>query len=144
MVGAGFMLFAGALVGASESLPFTVGLVVSPLPTAVLAHLVLAFPDGRLHSSVERLLVGAAYLNATVVQVVMLMFMGLEQVGGCPCPSNRLFVRDDMAVHSALMNVEQLAGVGIAVGVAVLLIERWRSASQALRRALTPVLSQAA
>ncbi|MDX6620314.1 MAG: hypothetical protein QOK36_2700, partial [Gaiellales bacterium] len=140
MVGAGFMLFAGALVGATRSLPFTVGLAVSPIPTAVLAHLVLAFPNGRLHSSVERLLVGAAYLNATVVQIVMLMFMGLEQVGGCPCPSNLLFVRDDMAVHSALMNVEQLAGVGIAVGVAVLLIERWRSASQALRRALAPIL----
>ena len=88
----------------------------------------------------ERLLVGAAYFNATVVQSVMLMFMGLEQVGGCPCPSNLLFVRDDMAVHSALMTVEQFAGVGIAVAVAVLLVERWRSASSSLRRALGPIL----
>ena len=99
MVGAGFALFAGTLVQANRSLPFTVGLAATRDPAAVLAHLVLAFPDGRLHSIWERLIVGAAYLNAVVVQIVMLMFMGIEQVGGCPCPHNLLFVRDDMNVH---------------------------------------------
>ena len=110
MVGAGFVLFAGTLVQANRSLPFTVGLAVSAIPAAVLAHLVLAFPDGRLHSGWERIIVGAAYLNAIVVQIVMLMFMGLEQVGGCPCPHNLLFVRDDMTVHMRLMNIERDAG----------------------------------
>ena len=46
-------------------MPFTVGLALSPLAAAVLAHLVLAFPDGRLHSGLERFLVVAAYVNAT-------------------------------------------------------------------------------
>src|SRR6266550_3481002 len=50
MIGAGFALFAGTLVDANRSLPFTVGLALSPLAFAVLAHLILAFPDGRLHS----------------------------------------------------------------------------------------------
>ena len=65
MVGTGFALFAGTLVDANRSVPFTVGLALSPLATAVLAHLVLAFPDGRLHSGLERFLVVAAYVNAT-------------------------------------------------------------------------------
>ena len=99
MIGAGFALFAGTLVQADRSLPFTLGLVSLGIPAAVLAHLVLVFPDGRLHSSWERLIVGAAYLNAVVVQVVMLMFMPIGQVGGCPCPQNLLFARDDMTVH---------------------------------------------
>src|SRR5439155_20425682 len=84
MIGAGFALFAGRLVQANQSLPFTVGLVSLGIPAAVLAHLVLAFPDGRLRSIWERLIVGGAYVNAIVVQVVMLMFMGIGQVGGCP------------------------------------------------------------
>jgi signal transduction histidine kinase len=140
MVGAGFMLFAGALVQANRSLLFTVGLAVSAIPTAVLAHLVLAFPDGRLHSPFERLLVGGAYLNATVVQLLMLMFMGLEQVGGCPCPHNLLFIRDDLAVHSTLMSIGRYAGVATAAGVVLVLVLRWRLASPPLRRALFPIL----
>ena len=104
MIGIGFALFAGTLVAANRSLPFTFGLALSPVAAAALAHLVLAFPDGRLHSGLERFLVAAAYVNAIAVQMVMLMFMGIEHVGGCPCPRNLLFVRDDMGVHSALMN----------------------------------------
>ena len=83
----------------------------------MLAHLVLAFPDGRLHSGWERLIVGAAYLNAIVVQIVMLMFMGIEQVGGCPCPHNLLFVRDDMSVHMRLMSIERYVGLAVAAAV---------------------------
>ena len=140
MIGTGFALFAGTLVDANRSVPFTVGLAVSPLATAVLAHLVLAFPDGRLHSGLERFLVAAAYLNATALQITMLMFMGIEHVGGCPCPRNLLLARDDMSVHSALMNAHRLSGIAIAAGVVTVLVRRWQSASPLLRRALAPIL----
>ena len=108
MVGAGFVLFAGALAEANRSVPFTVGLAVTLIPNAVLAHLVLAFPDGRLHSTLERLLVGSAYLTAIVLQALMLMFMNISNVGGCPCPSNLLFVRDEMNLHATLMNARAI------------------------------------
>src|SRR5262245_197765 len=140
MVGTGFALFAGTLVDANRSLPFTVGLALSPLASAMLAHLVLAFPDGRLHSGLERFLVVAAYINATVLQITMLMFMGIEHVGGCPCPRNLLFVRDDMGVHSAFMNALRLSGIALAVGVVMVIVRRWQSASPLLRRALAPIL----
>ena len=64
MIGAGFALFAGTLVDANRSLPFTVGLVTLGLPAAVLAHLVLVFPDGRLRSSWERLILRTLTLRA--------------------------------------------------------------------------------
>jgi signal transduction histidine kinase len=140
MVVAGFVLFAGALAEANRSLPFTIGLAATLIPNAVLAHLVLAFPEGRLHSTLERLLVGGAYLTAVVLQIVMLMFMGIGNVGGCPCPSNLLFVRDELNLHAMLMNAERYAGIAIAAGVAVVLAQRWRSASPLLRRALAPIL----
>jgi len=140
MLGAGFALFAGTLIKANRSLPFTVGLTVAVFPAAVLANLVLAFPDGRLHSHWERVIVAAAYLNAIVVQLLMLMFMPIEAVGGCPCPRNLLFVRDDMSVHMRLMSIERYIGLAVAGGVVIVLAQRWRLASAPLRRALFPIL----
>jgi signal transduction histidine kinase len=140
MIGAGFALFAGTLIRAASSVPFTLGLVSLGIPAAVLAHLVLVFPDGRLHSSWERLIVGAAYFNAVVVQVVMLMFMPVGQVGGCPCPQNLLFARDDMTVHMRLMSVERYVGIAVAAAVLLDLAVRWRLASPPLRRVLFPIL----
>jgi signal transduction histidine kinase len=120
--------------------PFTLGLVMLGVPAAVLAHLVLAFPDGRLHSGFERLIVGVAYLNAIVVQVVMLMFMPVEAVGACPCPRNLLFARDDMTAHMRLMSVERYAGLAVAAAVIGVLAVRWKLASSLLRRALGPIV----
>jgi signal transduction histidine kinase len=140
MIAAGFAIFASTLVNADGSLPFTIALAAGGIPAAIVAHLVLAFPDGHLHSMWERLVVGMAYFNAVVVQPVMLMFMGIEQVNGCPCPHNLLFVRDDQAMHMALMDLERYTGLAVAAGVVLLLVQRWRVASRPLRRALLPIL----
>jgi signal transduction histidine kinase len=140
MVATGFALYAGTLIQANRSLPFTIGLILGPLPAAALAHLVLAFPDGRLHSIWERLIVWVAYLNATLVQVVMLMFMPIEAVTGCPCPHNLLFARDDMAFHTRLMRFERNVGLAVAAAVVLVLLVRWTRASSPLRRALLPIL----
>lgn len=141
MVGAGFALFANTLVQADQSLLFTVGLASVGIPAAVLAHLVLVSPEGRLHSRWERVILAGAYFNGIVVQLVMLMFMGIEHVAGCPCPPrNLLFVRDDMSVHARLMSIERYWGLAVAIAVAVVLVVRWSRASRPLRRALVPML----
>jgi signal transduction histidine kinase len=144
MMASGFLLFANSLAQANSALPFTAGLIVGPLAAAVLGHLVLAFPDGRLHSRGERLAVAAAYIVGTVVQVAMMMFMGPEQLNGCPCPDNLLLVRDNQAVHGALMSGQQVAGVAVGVWIGVLLERRWRGASRPLRRAILPLLAAGA
>lgn len=140
MVATGFVLYAGTLLQANQSLPFTIGLVLGPLPAAALAHLLLAFPDGQLHSIWERLIVWVAYLNATVIQVVMLTFMPIEAVTGCPCPHNLLFAHDDMALHTRLMRFERNVGLAVAAAVVLILVVRWTRASSPLRRALLPIL----
>jgi signal transduction histidine kinase len=140
MVAAGFLLFGTSMAQAEWSLPFTIGLVIGAVPAAVVAQLVLAFPDGRLHSGWERLVVAAAYLDVIVAQVAMLMFMGFEQINGCPCPDNLLLVRDDARVHSALMGGQRALTVAVTVALGILLARRWRAASPPLRRAVAPVL----
>ena len=140
MIAAGFALFAQTLIDADRSFPFTLGLTALGIPAAILMHLVLVFPDGRLHSGWERLVVGVAYFNAIVVQGVMLMFMDVGHVGGCPCPENLLFIRDDMTTHMRLMSVERYLGLAVAVAVLVDLAARWRVATPLLRRALAPIV----
>ena len=140
MVAAGFCLFAGSLANFDSAVPFTIGLVVSPVAAAVIAHLVLSFPEGRLHSTLERLVVAGAYAVTIPLQVLMLMFMGFEHVTGCPCPTNLLFVRDDMPLHSAIMTTQRLLGIALAVAAAGIVVRRWQHASAPLRRALGPIL----
>src|SRR5690348_9306650 len=66
----GFLLLVGALGFSEQGWTFTLGNLVSPLAQAVFVHLLLAFPEGRLHSRGERALVLLAYLDATVVELV--------------------------------------------------------------------------
>jgi hypothetical protein len=133
MVAAGFCLFAGTLANFDSAVPFTLGLVASPVAAVVIGHLVLSFPDGRLHSTLERVVVAGAYFVTVPLQVVMLMFMGFENVTGCPCPTNPLFVRDDMALHSAIMTTQRLLGIALAVAAGAIVARKWWLASAPLR-----------
>ena len=140
MVAAGFAMFAGSLANSDSALPFTIGLVIAPLPAAIVLQLILAFPEGRLHSPLERFVVAGAYFVVVVAQIVMLMFMGFEHVTGCPCPDNLLFVRDDMALHSAIMSSQRFVGIVVGAVAAWIVLRRWQTASQPMRRALGPIL----
>ena len=139
MVVAGFLVFASTLQQSDNSVAFTIALVTTGLPLAVLAHLLLTFPDGRLHSRAERRLVVLVYVVAGLLQALMLMFMSYRFVSFCPCPENLLFVADDEGIHMALMDAQQILGVVMTVGVVAVLVHRWRIASPPLRRAMGPV-----
>jgi signal transduction histidine kinase len=137
----GLLLLASSMAQANSALPFTIGLVVSLAPAAVLAHAVLRFPDDHLHSQHERLLIALAYVDVTVLQAAMLMFMGREHLSHCPCPNNLLFVEHDENLHTALMGTQRFLGVVLTAAVAGVVVVRWRQASKPMRRAITPVLS---
>lgn len=140
MVLTGFLLLAGTLTYAGAAGSFTVGILVSALAQAVFTHLLLAFPEGRVHSRAERALVLVAYLDATVGQFLMLLFMDYRNVAGCPCPQNLLFAVDAPSVHDLLMTAQRVVAVPVVVGVVVVLARRWRAAPPPLRRSLAPVL----
>ena len=135
MIATGLVLFVGTLTRSSASLPFTIGAAVGALPFAVLGHLILAFPDGRLHSRAERGLVIAAYITATAGQVVMLMFMSFGDAG----PDNLLLVRDSMTVHAIAMHGEQVVSLILALAAAVIVVGRVRRATAPMRRAIAPI-----
>src|SRR3954451_14758941 len=67
MVPLGFAYCLSGLIVSTEPWSFTVGLHLLPLPYAILLHILLAFPTGRLQTTTDRVLVWASYLTATVV-----------------------------------------------------------------------------
>jgi len=124
----------------NTSLTWTLWQLTVGAGTVVFAHLVLAFPSGRLASRADRLLIAAAY------GVLLLSRLGFALVWDPE--SAECFPR--CQVNPFVMWPSQelawLFGPGVtilvpilAVGVVIGLWRRWRAASPALRRTLLPV-----
>ena len=60
MVAAGFAWFAAQLNAADDDVLYTIGIALDALFVAVVGHLLIAFPTGRLHTRAERALAVAA------------------------------------------------------------------------------------
>jgi signal transduction histidine kinase len=107
---------------------------------ALLIHLLLSFPSGKLESGVDRLLVTIAYLNSTLVQLATILFTDPARQGCAQCPGNSLLI-----THSQAAAVLNAAQVDIAVAVfgamVVILYRRWRDSTANQRRAFAPVLA---
>ena len=136
-VGATFLL--SALKEANPPAAFDVGLLFANLFIAVVAHLLVAFPTGRLEGRVERRLVGVFYASAVVLSVAPVLF---KRSCGCttPHPRNVFLVAEAPAIATALEVVAAIGLIVAAIGIAVLLVRRWRASSGAQRRIIAPVL----
>jgi signal transduction histidine kinase len=99
----------------------TLGEWVRPLHIAVFAHLLLAFPTGRLGSAIARALVVAIYLDVGVL-------------------NNAPLLTDDDALGDALYDLS----FGVAAVLYLLVIgvlgQRWRTENRAWRRTVAPLL----
>jgi signal transduction histidine kinase len=136
-VGAVFVL-AGAKDANAPGL-FAVGLITSNLFIAVLVHLLVAFPAGRLVGRAERWLVGAFYATVAVVTLAPLLF---SRTCGCarPHPRNVLMVTNRPGLGNAIQAVAGTVLVALGAAIVVLLVRRWRAASPPQRRIVAPVL----
>ncbi len=113
MVALGFSYCLSGLIVTTEPWPFIFGLALIAVPYAVLIHILLAFPSGRLQERDSRLLAGAAYLLATVGWWVCLVFEDTATIG---VPSNPLLI----SAHPDLFKV--LANVRLALVAALILL----------------------
>jgi signal transduction histidine kinase len=135
MVFFGFAWFASLWVYSSVSALYTAGQILRPLFIAVLAHVVLAFPSGRLEGRLPRAIVIAAYLNTTVLLAASVVF--LEPDSGV---RNLALVEPNAALSDAFRNLARGIGVALITASLVLIERRWRRATPPWRRAVAPVL----
>jgi signal transduction histidine kinase len=141
MTAVGFVWFLAALTASDLPALFAIGGITSALPYALLLHMLVAFPSGRLETRWERILVGLAYFDCAVPQLVGVLFLNTTDPDVCTgCPANPILISDQVVVSGIAYGVQALIGIFGITAIAVLLVQRWRAASAALRSALTPVL----
>ncbi len=136
MTAAGLVwLLARVLVWAGEtSFLFTIGLVLVLVPIALVVHMAVTFPSGRLSSGIERLVVVSSY----VVIVVGTVFLDLD---GCTdCPTNLLAVDGAGGLGLALDVASKGATLAAIAAVSLVLARHWQQGTAAARRTLAPVL----
>lgn len=118
VVGGVAMLVAGLGNAGMPSLVLA-GQLFATLVLAVTTHLSLAFPTGRLHTSLARLVVGVAYFVTLVPQAGFVLFEGW--------------------VAEASHMVQWVGGVLMMLGTATALILALRRATPTQRRTLLPL-----
>jgi signal transduction histidine kinase len=141
MVAVGFAWAINSLTSSPAPGVFIAGVLLSNLWVVLLFQLLLTFPDGRLQSGYERLLLAGAWLSGAVLQVPPLLFTSLPDPDYCDgCPENAILIADNETAAGILFALQMLVAIPAVVGLLVLLVRRWRGATRAQRGAYTPVL----
>jgi signal transduction histidine kinase len=141
MIAVGFAGLLKALAFSGDSVVFTIGSLSELLIYALLIHLLLSFPSGRLESGVDRVLVGVAYFNTTVLQLAAFVLNDPAQAG-CPnCPVNPLLIDHSQAAAGVIDAAQLDIAVAVLGAVVAVLYRRWRDSTPSQRRGLAPVLA---
>ncbi|MFI5563024.1 sensor histidine kinase [Amycolatopsis japonica] len=130
---AGLALFTEDLQFSDEPLTHTLGLALSAASSPVIAHLVLAFPHGKLRSRGERVLAFSAY--AVVFGSAVLGLLVNDD------PRNLAAVAASPEAEQLVKRLLELVGALIGGGVVVVLLYRWLAGRLPQRRLLSPVLA---
>jgi signal transduction histidine kinase len=111
-----------------------VGLLCEALPFAIIVHLLLAFPSGRLERTAERMVVGVAYLLVPIVQAPTEL-LGASRDDGIRV----LDVVDDPGVADAALAVQTGADGMVLAAAAVLVARHLLAGDPGWRRVAAPL-----
>jgi hypothetical protein len=136
LVAMGFAYCLSGLIVTTDPWPFIAGLLLIALPYAILFHILLAFPSGRLGALPDRLLAGASYLVATVGWWACLV---IEDTGAFGLPDNPLLISDEPDLFDVLSRARLALVAVLIVILGVVLTRRWLTVTRPQRRALTLV-----
>jgi signal transduction histidine kinase len=145
MVAEGTTWFLGNLQGTGVPVLFAAGAWGEALNLAVLAHLVLAFPEGRLTTRAERRAAGAAYALVAVGGLARAITYDPAVDQGatylaCPrCGPNALLLYPHPEAFRAVDLAYRVLGALLILVCAAVLVGGWRRSFRARRRLLVPV-----
>jgi len=131
MIAGGLLTALSGLQASSPAVLYTLGSALDILPAALFLHVFLAFPDGRLHSRFERVLVTTTYLLALGLQVLRMSIGAFD---------NSLQVSSSPDAALALFRIELLSVSAALVTGTVVLVLRRRRAGRPRRRSLALVI----
>jgi len=142
MTAVGFAWFFQGLAASNNEWIFAIGILGQNLSFAILIHLLVTFPSGKLRTRLQIAAVGIAYTATGPLNLLWALFTDPTVQRDCPgCPENPVLIGGAEGVANAINAIQVIGGsasIAIAIG---LLIVNWRRSSAAERRVLTPVLA---
>jgi PAS domain S-box-containing protein len=142
LYGVGIAWFVGTLTTSQNAYVFSLAQALSTVYYALLVHAILAYPRGRLESRAARIIVAAAYVDTLVPSLLATLTGSAEDLtNDAKAPRNVLLVSHHPDLASAAGNISAIIGILLLAAVVAIVIQRWRSASEAARRVLAPVLA---
>jgi signal transduction histidine kinase len=152
LVAAGAMWSLTVLAESDNGVLYSVGRAAAWPVDVMVVYLLLAYPSGRLTSSLERLAMAATVLVVALLYLPTVLVVqhypepSPWSTCGIDCPSNAFALGHTTPafVHDVVRPVRELLSVLIFLGVAGILTQRVFRAGPLLRRMLVPVLVTAA
>ena len=147
LVAFGFAAWPISWQGSDQALLYNLGVLGAAPPIAIGLYLCLAFPTGRLRTSLDRQLLGglvfvlALFYGASLLLAPALVGDGLLAACVAPCPGNSFQIGSQLELLDAVARFVTYAGLAVVAGMVVVWIRRFRAASRPERRRLIPVAS---
>ncbi len=133
LVSGGFIWLAAGFGNAGVPALIALGAVSATVPLAVIVHLLVSFPSGRLTTRPLRALVGGAYVTSLVLQMPLYLF------SSHPPPYDALQIADRPDLLQAGVWTQRSAGIVVMSLTAAVLVRRLRTAAPSQRRLLAPL-----
>ena len=140
MAAVGFTFALGVLTASDNQVVFTIGVLLSSVYFVVFAHMVVAYPDGRLERPWHARLLAAGYVLAVLGPLPQLLWGFSPDMPCDGCPESALLIEHNDNLRDIFNGITSVLGVAIVAVVLVILLRRWSQATAPQRRALAPVL----
>lgn len=142
MVVTGFLQLGTGLGWSQNPVLFVTSHVVHLAIFASVVFILLAFPSGRLQTTLNRAIFGAALVIVGPLNVAWLVVGGGAQHGSScvGCPQIGLQLTESQDAQAAILWTQEFGGAIVAAAAVTILVLRWRHASVRLRYAIAPVL----
>ena len=135
---AGILFFAFALSWFASPFLWTLSTLGVGLYQAFVAHVVIAFPDGRLRSRFDRAVVGVIYVWAFATNFALLALFDARDYGRAWL-RNLVLIYGDRRLRDDLVYVVDRGNLLLGVVVVAIFVRRWLRATSLERRAFAPL-----
>lgn len=129
LVAAGLVMFVAGFELTAVPVLDAVGLAFGLAPIAVILHLLLAFPTGRLGTRPGRVLAAVGYAA----------LLGADLVRHLLLPDNPLALADESGAAAVVGEVQGYVTIAVILATSAVLVTRFRRAGRAQRRTLAPL-----
>ncbi len=141
MTAVGFTWLLGILNATNDGYLFLLGEVFAAIPYGFLVQMLISFPDGRLHTRLEKTVTWVTWFDVTVLEWAFLPFFQFTRSPHCHrCPTNPLLATDRIHVAEGIEKAQAVLAILLVAALVVALYRRWRSFAPVQRRSLTGVI----